>query len=118
MIRWKNLVRLASPLIASTLIVTFGATTSYAQKHSYIPPNGFVPDEVTAIAIAIAVWNPIYGKEIIKKEVPYHATLKDGIWTVEGSLPKPPKGMLAAGGVAIAEISKDNGRILRVSHGE
>lgn len=85
------------------------------KKHVYKPKEGCVPDAETAIAIAVAVWNPIYGKDKIEKEKPYKAALSNGIWTVEGSLPLPGK-ML--GGVALAEISKDDGRILRVSHGK
>ncbi|PYI82567.1 MAG: hypothetical protein DMF09_14115, partial [Verrucomicrobia bacterium] len=39
------------------------------------------------------------------------AISRDGVWTVTGSLPGRMKG-----GVAIAEISKQDGRILLVSH--
>ena len=46
-------------------------------------------------------------------EKSYRATLADGIWTVEGSLPKGRKGS-----VALARISKKDGRILRVIHGK
>ena len=81
--------------------------------HNYKPPAGYVPDAATAIRIAVAVWEPIYGKKQISSEKPYHATLKDGVWVVEGSLPDD-----ALGGVAIAEISKSDGTILRVSHGQ
>jgi hypothetical protein len=81
--------------------------------HSYIPPNGFVPDSLTAVRIATAVWNPIYGERQIQGEQPYHASLRDGIWTVAGSLPKN-----TMGGVAVAEIAKHDGRIIRVSHGK
>lgn len=76
------------------------------------PENGFVPDEATAIAIAKAVWVPIYGKKILRQERPFHATLTNGVWTVKGSLPKGYKG-----GTAVAEIMKNNGRIRRVYHG-
>ena len=82
-------------------------------KHNYKPDGGYVPDAATAIAIAVAVWNPIYGEEQIDREKPFTARLESGVWTVSGSL---PKGML--GGVAEAEIAKDDGRILRVSHGK
>jgi hypothetical protein len=80
--------------------------------HSYIPPAGYVPDAETAIRIAVAVWEPIYGKKQIESEKPYQATLKNGVWIVEGSLPDD-----ALGGVAVAEISKSDGTILRVTHG-
>jgi hypothetical protein len=75
------------------------------------PQNGFVPDKETAIAIAVAVWTPIYGKKKILKEKPFQAVLTNGVWIVRGSLPEGYKG-----GVAIAEISKDTGCILRVIH--
>ena len=86
---------------------------SVSQRHSVVPSNGFVPDEKTAIKIAEAVWIPIYGEHQIQSEKPFVASLKNGVWTVEGSLPKGWDG-----GVAIAEISKRDGRILRVSHGK
>jgi len=80
-------------------------------KHSYKPKEGYVPDEATAIKIAEAVWLPIYGDSIYK-EKPFRAKLKDGVWTAIGSL---PEGYL--GGVAEIEITKDDGKILRVNHG-
>lgn len=82
-------------------------------KHNFKPTEGYVPNEETAIAIAVAVWAPIYGKERIEEKKPYKAVLKDGVWYVRGSIPQGWKG-----GVPEAEISKDNGRILRVSHGK
>jgi hypothetical protein len=78
---------------------------------SFKPKRGYVPDEQAAIAIAVAVWIPIYGKAEIEGEKPYHATLKDGVWTVTGSLPEGYNG-----GTAFAEIAQDDGRILRVTH--
>jgi hypothetical protein len=82
--------------------------------HNYKPPQGYVPDAATAIKIAVAVWVPIYGQEQISQQKPFVAVLANGIWTVEGSLPK----QYNHGGTAVAEISKDDGRILRVSHGK
>jgi len=103
----------AIKLVASLVLSV--ATAVLAQDgalHNYKPPSGYVPDAETAIRIAVAVWEPIYGQKQIATEEPHHATLKGGVWVVEGSL---PGGML--GGVAIAEISKSDGTILRVSHG-
>jgi hypothetical protein len=82
-------------------------------KDSYMPKEGNVPTEEVAIKIAVAVWEPIYGAKQIEGEKPYHATLDDGVWTVEGTLPEGMKG-----GVALAEIAKKDGRILRVIHGK
>ncbi|MCW3096328.1 MAG: uncharacterized protein JWL77_1946 [Chthonomonadaceae bacterium] len=86
---------------------------SQAMRPNYQPKDGFVPDAATAIAIAQAVWIPIYGRKQIEHEKPFKASLHNGIWWVEGSL---PKGM--HGGVAVAEISKKDGRILGVIHGK
>ena len=85
----------------------------YKDGEHYVEPNdGFVPDTATAIKIAEAVWLPIYGEDV-HAEQPFNAVLKDDIWTVTGSL---PEGWV--GGVAVAEISKKDGKILRVSHGK
>jgi len=91
-----------------------GVPVSDTFNSDYRPPNGYVPDEKTAIAIAVAAWIPIYGKENIEKEKPYKAVLKDGVWTVTGSLPKP----FTLGGVAEAQISQETGRILKIIHGK
>ncbi len=86
--------------------------TMSSAEHSHKPPGGYVPDEKTAVRIAVAVWEPIYGVEAIAAQRPYHARLENGVWIVEGSLPRT-----MPGGVAIAEIAKDDGRVSRVSHG-
>ncbi len=101
------------PLLCIATGIPWLLNAQDSPPHSYIPPNGFVPDSVTAVRIATAVWNPIYGEQDIRGERPYRASLHDGIWTVEGTLPKN-----SPGGVAIAEIAKQDGRIIRVSHGK
>ena len=70
-----------------------------------------VPTKETAIALAIAVWVPIYGKEHIAKEAPYQAIRVDDCWFVTGSLPKG-----AIGGTAIAVIKNADGRFLLITH--
>ena len=76
-----------------------------------------MPNEETAIAIAVAVWSPIYGKDKIVQERPYKAKLEGNIWYVKGTL-NCPGSVRCLGGVAEIEISKDSGKILRVSHGK
>ena len=85
--------------------------TQQSDRKSYKPKNGYVPDEQTAISIAVAVWIPIYGKENIEGEKPYRAALKNGVWTVTGSLPEG-----YVGDTAEAQISQDSGCILRIIH--
>ncbi len=78
---------------------------------NYIPPDGYVPNAETAIKIAVAVWEPIYGAETIAQEKPYHAQLRGKIWRVTSSV-RPGWD----GGAAEADISKATGQILRVIH--
>lgn len=83
-------------------------------SHNYIPDRGYIPDSNTAISIAISILAPIYGKEIIDSEYPFHAVLvKDSVWLVYGSLPEG-----YTGGFAIIELAKKDCRVLRVTHGK
>lgn len=78
----------------------------------YIPSEGFVPNDTTAIKIAEAVWVNIYGHDVLLKK-PYQAKLNKGIWIVQGTLPNGFKG-----GVPYILIQKKDGRILKVLHGK
>jgi hypothetical protein len=82
-----------------------------AQQKGYMPKDGFVPDEKTAVAIAETILIPIYGKEQINSEKPLNAKLKNGIWIVQGSLPEGYDG-----GVAEVRLSKQDARIIFVEH--
>src|SRR5438876_9669483 len=79
-------MRVAICLVATVLIS--GPRNQDPTVKGYVPPNGFVPDSGTAVRVAVAVWIPIYGASQIRSEQPYVATLKDGVWTVTGTLPR------------------------------
>ncbi len=102
-----------APILLGVMIGNALLALAEETPHSYKPVSGYVPDAETAIRIAVAIWEPIYGREIIEAEKPYRASLMGGVWVVEGSL---APGML--GGVAVAEISKADAPVLRVSHGK
>jgi hypothetical protein len=86
-----------------------------ASKPNYSPAAGLVPTADVARKIAEAVWTPIYGKEHIEEEKPFHAVLTNNeVWVVQGSLPKG----YTVGGTAYIEINKRDGRILKVIHGK
>ena len=89
---------------------------------SYKPKEGYVPDSVTAARIAEAVLTPVYGERQIISERPFTATLKNEVWTVQGTLHCPDgRGGTSAncnGGVAEVEISKSDARILGMRHGK
>jgi len=81
------------------------------------PKSGYVPDEATAVRIAVAVFIPIYGARNVKKEGPFHARLVGDEWIVIGTLPKAD-GLIVAGGTLTAEIDRSTGRIKDVYHGK
>ena len=108
--------RALGPIVATALP---SACASGGQStYSYRPPEGYVPDAKTAIRIAEAVWLPIYGKKVLDDEKPFLARLgpDQKFWIVEGNTVSWPPGDL--GGVALIYISKQDGTILRVSHGQ
>jgi len=76
-----------------------------------VKPQGYVPDQATAIRIAIAVLIPIYGEKIEEGEKPWKAGLKGDVWTVVGTF--NGKG---EGGESIVQLSKSKGTILFVTH--
>lgn len=86
----------------------------------YRPKEGFVPDSSTAIKVAEAVLIPVYGQKQIQSEEPFTATLKNGVWTVQGTLHCPDgeggSTTLCDGGVAVIRISKADARILSMIH--
>jgi hypothetical protein len=103
----KTTIGIAISVLA--LVAVFAADVPHT---SVKPKGGFVPDSDTAIKIAVAVWEPIYGQKHIANEKPYRAKLlTNTVWKVEGSLPAD-----TMGGVATAFIAKDDARILSVYH--
>ena len=90
--------------------------TAVAAEPGYTPKVGYVPDQATAVKIAEAVLVPIYGDQVLQQR-PFKATLNGDRWTVEGSF-NHPKGEAWVGGVALIEIKKSSGEILKVTHGK
>ena len=80
-------------------------------RQSFQPKAGVVPDEQTAIRIAEAILLPIYGEKIINSERPLRASLRGGVWMVQGTLPKGFNG-----GTAVMRLSRDDGRVLFITH--
>ena len=74
------------------------------------PKGGYVPDEKTAIAIASAVWAPVFGSDRIEDQKPITANLQNGVWVVQGRNPVP-----FPSETFVALISQDDGRILEVT---
>lgn len=75
----------------------------------------YVPDSTTAMNIALAVWTPIYGKELIAKHTVYHAQLSEDkkIWKLFIS-----KEGYSEGSDIEAEIVKYDGQIIKIIRGK
>lgn len=125
--RKRNAIEMV--FVIFVLVFAYCSITAFSnnyQDYNYIPKEGYVPDSVTAIKIAEAVWMPIYGITIYRSR-PFIAKLsKDKkVWTVTGTFnrsePDTVKGdtvIISKGGVPYVEISKQDCRILRLYHGE
>jgi hypothetical protein len=103
-------------ILVLVIIIIFEGIFMSGIFHSVMdmPESGIVPDETTAISIAEAVWLPIYGDKIYKEQ-PFVAEYdsKKGYWYVHGTLPEN-----TIGGVVEIKISRSNGRIVYVNHGQ
>ena len=95
-------------------LMTLAATVASLSAQSYVPPKGYVPDSETAVEIAEAVLVPVYGKAMIDRERPFKASLRDGVWTVTGTM----HCSRCDGGVATVKIVKLDGRVLSMIHGK
>jgi hypothetical protein len=104
------------------ILACAGLLASELVGQGYRPASGYVPDSKTAVKIAEAVLVPVYGEKQIRSELPLTATLKNGVWTVTGTLRCPDgKGGTTTscdGGVAEVRISKNDARILYMLHGK
>jgi hypothetical protein len=120
-------------LLAYLLIAIAAWGQSGKAVRGYVPANGFVPDETTAIKVAEAVLIPVYGAQQIADEQPFRAELRGDIWTVSGTIPcnkpatnpTPPvtpapgikrKDLYCEGGAALVRISKSDGKVLFMIH--
>ena len=103
-------------LIAAPLLLFSSVRCLAEDRPNVVPANGYIPDERTAIAVGLAVLEPVYGHEILEREKPFHAILINGVWKVEGTLKRPHRGGFALGGTAVIELDQRTGRIIRMIH--
>jgi hypothetical protein len=85
-----------------------GHTEFIEGRAHYFPTSGFIPDSLTAIAIAEAVMRPIVGVDYLRDQRPLTAMLQGDVWVVSGSLPAG-----AIGGAAVLELARSNAAVLR-----
>jgi hypothetical protein len=92
-------------ILASLILVICGISIAIAGDAKH-----YVPDPATAIKIAVAFWEPIYGRKNVAQNKPFHATLHNAIWIVDGSLPAD-----RIDRVPVTRIAQKDGRIIRFS---
>ena len=99
-------------LVALMLLMT-ASLNVVAGRKSPLPQQGIVPDEPVAVKIAEAIFPPIFGMAKTAACQPYHAELKDGVWTVYGTLKNGSRG-----GTPMMTIRKRDGRVIEVWHSQ
>jgi len=75
------------------------------------PQDGIVSSPSIAEDVAYTYLQAIYPND--RHLRPMTATLKNGVWTVNGRLPKG-----SVGGVAGITLCQSNGRVLEIAHGK
>src|SRR5262245_11890322 len=104
-------------LIVVSFFLVIGIAVAYSQvptetkENAVRPKDGYVPNAETAVKIAEAVLEPVYGKETLNQEKPLKAVQQGDVWRVAGTLPPYSKG-----GTAVVKISKFSGEILFMGH--
>jgi hypothetical protein len=85
-------------------------------RPNVVPAKGYIPDERTAVAVGLAVLEPVYGHEVLESERPFRAHLENGVWVVEGTLRKTSFGSVQLGGTAVVDLDARTGRVMRMIH--
>jgi hypothetical protein len=102
-----NLGRLTAFYLMMIVLITGCGSEQISNPHP--EKDGYINQPETAIKIAEAVWQPIYGDEIYNHK-PFKAELKDSVWIVTGTV------YTKLGGAPRMVINKKDGRILELEH--
>ena len=94
------------------LLIAMGASAQGHHKTNIVR----VPDAETALKIALPKLTYVYGKKLIEREQPFTATLKDGVWSVSGTLWCGNETHTCLGGVAQIKLRQRDGKVLAVYH--
>lgn len=115
-----NIAKVSAVLLFAIVMLAINLTLASGENverrknmHSFVPEQGFVPNETTAVTIAEAILVPIYGKDAIERQKPFVVSLFGNVWTITGSLPKD-----ILGGVFFVQIAKQDARVITLTHGK
>jgi hypothetical protein len=105
-------------LLAGLAIVGLASFPELAsgQLPSWWPMSGLdlIPDESTAINVAIPILERYYGKEFVQRHAPYRASLQGDEWTI-GPADSPQKPLSLGGGHPEMSLSKKDARVIRIA---
>jgi hypothetical protein len=100
--------------VVDTIIPSIIKSIRDGQYRGITSKEGLVKDALTAKRMAVAILESFYGKNLLQSEEPINVSLiNDKYWYVNGTL---PNGYM--GGVAEILISREDGRILYLTHGK
>ncbi len=77
----------------------------------YMPEEGVLPDSATAARAAQVILERVYGADVIARQLPLAAVLRDGVWRVSGTIPQT-----FTGGTAVILMNRQDGRVLGMIH--
>jgi hypothetical protein len=101
--------RLYLILIAASLLITGVALAN--DLDSTPTKRDIVPDMSTALRIAEAVFDARFGETTRRKFEPYKGYEVETFWIVAGT---STEGLVLGGGMPTVEISKEDGRIIKL----
>jgi hypothetical protein len=78
-----------------------------------INKENIIKDSLTAINIAEQILFGIYGKDQIRKQLPYETYFIDNYWVISGTLPRD-----YVGGTFLIILDARDSRVLRITHGK
>lgn len=109
----------ASVILVTTLTIASSAIaqTSDSKPEVVAQPatssnTAVVPDLKAAQRIAEAVWEARFGIQTVEKYRPYQGHLENDVWHVWGTAIE--EGNVRGGGMPSIEISRQDGRVIRV----
>ena len=88
------------------------SSKDYSTFEGFVPKDGFIPSAEIAVQVAERILKHIYGKEQIEQQKPFLVNLENNIWIIEGYWGND----CADGGNVYMELSKEDGRVLKVVH--
>lgn len=99
-------------------IIAMAVLSAPAVAQAHTTPK--VPDAAAATRIGEAALTRVYGKKQIEAERPFTAKLKNGVWTVAGTVRcKDRKGNPSStcfGGAGVVQIEQKSGHIVSIAH--